>query len=152
MSKKKFYSLTWILSSWIMAFFFTCFSRSQNNFFLSKLWIYYMHIDMLCYTTLPQQQNCFVNFESLTTPLRTFVNENMFTEAHPHMQNSWVVFLVNNVTNTRYKVKIDENTTTSKFYNLFQYNFCKKNLWVGAGKKNCTTVEKRLIGSTAAAR
>ena len=47
-----------------------------------------MHIDMLCYTTLPQQQNCFVNFESLTTPLRAFVNENMFTEAHPHMQNS----------------------------------------------------------------
>ena len=139
-----------VVELWLL--FFTFFSRSQNNFFLSKLWIYYMHINMLCYTTLPQQQNCFVNFESLTTPLRTFVNENMFTEAHPHMQNSWVVFLVNNVTNTRYKVKIDESTTTSKFYNLFQYNFCKKNLWVGAGEKNCTTVEKRLIGSTAAAR
>ena len=43
---------------------------------------------------------------------------------------------------TRYKVKIDENTTTSKFYNLFQYNFCKKNLWVGAGKKTAQPWKK----------
>ena len=138
-------------SSWIVASFFHLFQQITKQLFLSKLWIYYMHINMLCYTTLPQQQNCFVNFESLTTPLRAFVNENMFTEAHPHMQNSWVVFLVNNVTNTRYKVKIDESTTTSKFYNLFQYNFCKKKSLGRSREKNCTTVEKRLIGSTAAA-
>ena len=143
MSKNKFYSLTWILSSWSVASFFHLFQQITKQLFLSKLWIYYMHINMLCYTTLPQQQNCFVNFESLTTILHwTFVNENMFTEAHPHMQNSWVVFLVNNVTNTRYKVKIDESTTTSKFYNLFQYNFCKKNLWVGAGKKTAQPWKK----------
>ena len=125
-----------------MASFFHLFQQITKQLFSSKLWIYYMHINMLCYTTLPQQQNCFVNFESLTTPLRAFVNENMFTEAHPHMQNSWVVFLVNNVTNTRYKVKIDESTTTSKFYNLFQYNFCKKNLWVGAGEKTAQPWKK----------
>ena len=129
-------------TSWIVASFFHLFQQITKQLFSSKLWIYYMHINMLCYTTLPQQQNCFVNFESLTTPLRAFVNENMFTEAHPHMQNSWVVFLVNNVTNTRYKVKIDESTTTSKFYNLFQYNFCKKNLWVGAGEKTAQPWKK----------
>ena len=139
-------------------FFFSLVSADHKTtfFFIKIVNILHKLLNMLFYTTLPQQQNCFVNFESLTTPLRAFVNENMFTEAHPHMQNSWVVFLVNNVTNTRYKVKIDESTTTSKFYNLFQYNFCKKKS-LGRSReknrgKNCTTVEKRLIGSTAAAR
>ena len=141
MSKNKFYSLTWILSSWIVASFFHLFQQITKQLFLSKLWIYYMHINMLCYTTLPQQQNCFVNFESLTTPLNICEWEHVYRSSSAYAKLV-SCFLSKQCYYTRYKVKIDENTTTSKFYNLFQYNFCKKNLWVGAGEKTAQPWKK----------
>ena len=128
-------------SSWIVASFFHLFQQITKQLFSSKLWIYYMHINMLCYTTLPQQQNCFVNFESLTTPLNICEWEHVYRSSSAYAKLV-SCFLSKQCYYTRYKVKIDESTTTSKFYNLFQYNFCKKNLWVGAGKKTAQPWKK----------
>ena len=150
MSKNRFYSLTWIfVELWLL--FFTCFSRSQNNFFIKIVNILHAHkYVMLYYITTTTELFCEF-WESYYTPLNICEWEHVYRSSSAYAKLV-SCFLSKQCYYTRYKVKIDENTTTSKFYNLFQYNFCKKNLWVGAGEKNCTTVEKRLIGSTAAAR
>ena len=119
--------------------------NNKGNFFQN--WTLCIHIT---YVMLPQQQNCFVNFESCTPLHWTFVNEHVYRSSSAYAKLV-SCFLSKQCYYTRYKVKIDENTTTSKFYNLFQYNFCKKKSLGRSREKNCTTVEKRLIGSTAAA-
>ena len=80
-------------------------------------------------------------WESYYTPLNICEWEHVYrsSSAYAKLESC---FLSKQCYYTRYKVKIDESTTTSKFYNLFQYNFCKKNLWVGAGKKTAQPWKK----------
>ena len=138
-------------SSWIVASFFHLFQQITKQLFFIKI-VNILHAHkyvMLYYITTTTELFCEF-WESYYTPLNICEWEHVYRSSSAYAKLV-SCFLSKQCYYTRYKVKIDENTTTSKFYNLFQYNFCKKKSLGRSREKNCTTVEKRLIGSTAAA-
>ena len=129
-------------TSWIVASFFSLVSADHKTTFYIKI-VNILHAHkyvMLYYITTTTELFCefWESYYSI---------ENICEWEHVYRSSSAYAklvscFLSKQCYYTRYKVKIDESTTTSKFYNLFQYNFCKKNLWVGAGEKTAQPWKK----------